>query len=164
MHFTKIKYDGKKVELAWTVQQKSTEITHTLTSSEKPLPALPQALNAFNDFVETLLEVQPGWMDNAKVTGLSINTEEDGRSGLVVTSQRKLADTNAPLVINTPHLREPTKLGEEGPGFLPDGVMDLVDYAERAAEDFVKGKRSQGNLFDEPAKKDEPVLAGATAD
>jgi hypothetical protein len=168
MNFTKIKYDGKKVELHWNEKRpKGTDLTHTLTSTEPPAPEMRKALDKFDSFVEELLEVPSIWMDSLTVTGLSINEEEDGRQGLIITSQKKLAGANAPLVINTPHLREPTKLGEEGPGFFIDGMSEATTTAEEAAENFVKGKRAQRSLFDEekPAdKKRQLELAGTGAE
>lgn len=164
MQFTKIKYDGKQVELAWTEKKKSTEIIHTLSSKEQPDIELPNALAGFADFVERLAEVPHAWMRNVRVTSVSINVEEkDGRLGLVITSQKKLADANSPLVVNTPHLRQSVKLGEEGVGFFLVGMEDAIDRAERAAQGFVGGKRTQTNLFDSAPKKSEPELAGATS-
>jgi hypothetical protein len=162
MKFTKIKYDGKKVELSWNEKsKKGTEISHTLTSTEAPAIELKNALNAFERFVEDLLEVAPQWMLTLKVTGLSINEEEDGRAGLVITSQKKLSGANAPLVVNTPHLREVVKLGEDGPGFFLGGMAEAIDEAATAATAFFNGKRAQRTLFDSASETKKPELVGA---
>jgi hypothetical protein len=135
MKFFKIKYNGEKVALSWTEHKLGgTEIEHNLHSGQTPAPDLPAALKKFERFVEELLEVPADWMNTLKVTGLSINEEEDdGREGLVITCQKKLASTNGPLVVNTPHLREPVKLGEEGPGFFLDGMAEAIETANNAA-------------------------------
>jgi hypothetical protein len=166
MRFTKIKYDGKQVELAWSEKKKSTEIIHTLSSKEQPDKELPEALNAFAEFVERLCEVPKAWMRTVKVTSISVNVEEkDGRLGLVITSQKKIADANSPLVINTPHLRQAIKLGEEGPGFFLYAMEEAIDRADRAAQGFAAGKRAAPSLFDSGISESKSrELAGATAE
>lgn len=156
MKFFKIKYNGEKVALSWTEHRPGgTEIEHNLHSGQTPAPDLPAALKRFEPFVEELLELPHEWMDTLKVTGLSINEEEDdGRAGLVITCQKKLAGANGPLVLNNPHLREPVKLGEEGPGFFLDGMDTAIESANNAAQGFVQGKRAQKDLFEEDAPKD----------
>lgn len=149
MNFTKIKFNGEKVSLSWTEKKSGgTEIEHNLHSAQMPSPDLPAALKAFDKFVEELIEVPRDWMATLKVTGLSINEEEDGRSGLVITCLKKVGAANGPLVLNTPHLRQPLKLGEEGPGFFMDGMEGAIESADRAATGYVDGKRAQRNLFD----------------
>lgn len=64
----------------------------------------------------------------------------------MVTCLKTLATTNAPLVLNTPHLREDDG---ESPGlFLPDAMATLLDRAKQAAERFMQGDRAQLNLLD----------------
>jgi hypothetical protein len=165
MRFTKIKYDGKQVELAWSEKKKSTEIIHTLSSKEQPDKELGDSLSAFADFVERICQLPHAWMANVRVTSISVNVEEkDGRLGLVITSQKKLIDANSPLVINTPHLRQALKLGEEGPGFFLVAMEDAIERAESAALGFVQGKRMQASFFDPAASKTESrELVGASS-
>ncbi|MDB4871991.1 MAG: hypothetical protein JWL97_2995 [Gemmatimonadales bacterium] len=169
MKFFKIKYNGEKVALSWTEHRVGgTEIEHNLHSGQTPAPDLPAALKKFERFVEELLEVPADWMLTLKVTGLSINEEEDdGREGLVITCQKKLANTNGPLVVNTPHLRAPIKLGEEGPGFFLNGMEEAIAEANRAAQLFVEGRRAQKELFEVTLTKDmkhQLELSGAPTD
>lgn len=70
----------------------------------------------------------------------------DGRRGIVVTCLKKLEQTNAPLVLNTPHMREDTD-GTGGAGFMPGEWLGLIESAERAAEAYIEGKRAQKDLF-----------------
>lgn len=163
MRFSKIKYDGKQVALVWTTKKPKAggateEVVHHLTCGEHPVPAFARALQAFVPFVLTTLELPRDYGEGVKVTGLSINEEEkDGRLGLVATCQKKLELTNAPVIFNTPHLRE--RLDEEmDAGFLPSSVVDLIDAASNCAHRYVEGERQQATLFDQ--QQAEPEHAG----
>lgn len=165
MKFSKIKYDWKKVELSWTTKEKGAEIAHHLTSSARPAPAFTGAMRRFVPIVLSLLELPDSYDDGLQVTGISLNVEEnDGRRGVVITSQKKLEAANAPLVLNTPHLREPVKDEEvDQPGFFPDEMEDAITHAERAASEYLEGKRAQGDLFGKGADGAEertPVATG----
>lgn len=165
MKFSKVKYDGKKVELSWTTKEKGAEIAHHLSSSSRPAPEFTGAMRRFVPIVLSLLELPDSYDDGLQVTGISLNEEEnDGRRGVVITSQKKLEAANAPLVLNTPHLREPVKDEEaDRPGFFPDEMEDAIAHAERAASEYLEGKRAQGDLFTKgETRTDErtPVPAG----
>jgi len=130
--FQKIKWNGSEVKLAWTTGNPfGVEFEHTMRSKEAPHPELDERFRAFVPHVLKLLELPESYDEKFRVTGLSINTEEDGRCGLVVTCMKGIADANAPLVINTPHLRE--RMDEEGVGFLPGEMLDCLADVERAA-------------------------------
>jgi hypothetical protein len=158
MRFSKIKYNGAAVELQWVVGKEfqTAEVKHVLKSIEPPAPQLLESLNAFLPFVAQLLELpevelgQPTFMDEVWVSGLALNEEEgSGRRGIVITCRKPLKGARAPLIFNTPHLREDLDL--EGPGFMLRGMMDAIEDAERAAQAFVNGERAQGELFDREA-------------
>ncbi|MGK2935224.1 MAG: hypothetical protein ACSLFE_08280 [Gemmatimonadaceae bacterium] len=150
MDFAKIKVTNDGVELKWGGERDDgTELVHDLKSHDQPAEDLRQAMTAFRAYVQKLLGItSEEWVSDLVVTGLSINTEKDGRRGLVVTCMKKLADANSPLVLNTPHLREPVDdITDSGPGFFIDGTIELIRAAERAAEAYLQGKRAQGDLF-----------------
>lgn len=149
MKFSKIKWDGATVELQWTTKlDGGGEVAHSLKSMDTPRPEFISAMQAFVPEVLELLELDgAGWDDELTVSGLSINEEEDGRRGLVCTCRRALTIANAPLILNTPHLRE--RRDEEGEsGFLPDELLTLVGRMEGEAQLYLKGKRAQADLFD----------------
>lgn len=134
--FSKIKLDG------------GGEITHTLKSTEAPRPEFVAALRAMVPHVLKVLELErAGWEDTLTVSGLSINEETDGRRGLVCTCRRSLDIANAPLIVNTPHLREDIDGGGDK-GFLPGKMLSAMLGVEIEAEYYLKGKRAQADLFD----------------
>lgn len=153
MRFTKIKWNGKEVVLAWTTKSGADTIRHTLDSFERPRQEFDDALQAFVPEIVQLLELPTAYAEELKVIGLSINYEEGDRAGLVVTCLKNLAEFNAPLVLNTPHMREPD-FDDENPGQMSDTVLQLLGRAQGAATRYVEGKREQGDLFEaesEPA-------------
>lgn len=160
MRFTKIKFVGTKVELAWTTKKLHQEVEHRLTSSQAPAQPLLAALEAFRDPVLRLLELPLRYGDGLRVQSLSINVEEkDGRRGLVVTSLKEIASAHSPLVLNTPHLRE--RMDEETEkGFLPEEWLRLLEDAESGATRYVNGERAQSDLFADAARNREPAHAG----
>ena len=161
--FSKIKFDGVVVELTWTTTlDGGGEIVHTLKSTDAPKADFAEALRAMVPHVLDVLELDGcGLEDAVAVTGLSINTEEDGRRGLVCTCRRPLDIANAPFVFNTPHLRE--FVGDDTlKGFIPDKMFAAMEAVERAAGDYLKGKRGQGDLFEDLAPKADSGISSVT--
>lgn len=147
MKITKIKRQPNSVTITRVDAQGPNETEITLRSFEQPAASFDDALRAFVDLVLTLLKLPDAYRENFRVTGLSVNYEEaDERMGLVVTCQKQLPDANAPLVLNTPHLREPIE-GETGPGFFIAGWESALDTALGEAVKFVNGTRAQRDLF-----------------
>lgn len=153
MRFQKIKYNGSQVVLRWVTKKLGgDEIEQEVRSFQTPHPEFVSAMRAFILPALELLELPEDYDEGLTVTGLSINEEEDGRLGLVVTMQKKLAGANAPLVLNTPHLRQ--LMDEEYDGnFLPDEMLLAIEAAERCAKNFIDGKRAQADMFEPDSKE-----------
>lgn len=147
--FTKIKDDGKQVQLIYLEARGTAEVEVRLTSKERPRPAFTHALAAFAPLAIDLLEVRWSASELA-VTGLSINKEEgDGRDGMVLTCRKRCALAKSPLILNTPHLREPVKPEErDQAGFMPGPWLLALRHAREEAQRFVDGARAQAELFD----------------
>ncbi len=147
MHFTKIKDDGKQVTLRWDTAKGETVVHHELESRERPAAEFRAVLADFVMPVLDLLQLPPEYAHEFAVVGLAINREEkDGRLGLVVTCFKKLEETNAPLVLNTPHLREYVD-GDPDGHYLPSVMLRRIKRAELAAEHYVDGTREQLSLL-----------------
>lgn len=144
--FQKVKWNGTEVKLVWSTSSLVAEVEHSLRSFQAPHQDFVDAFRAFIPLVLELLELSDEYASDFKVIGFSINTEEDGRLGLVVTCAKQLADANAPLILNTPHLRERND-EETTVGFLPDRWLDALSDVQSAAEAFLEGRRAQGDLF-----------------
>lgn len=157
LRFKKIKYNGEKVVLHWTTSKVMEEVAHELISTQTPHPRLVDTLAAFVPEVLDLLELPADYDVGLRVVGLSINTQEDGRRGLVVTCLKALEGAQGPLVLNTPNLPEPGDDAQQPS--LPSTMLRLMERAEREAEAFVNGKRAQVDMFAD-ADEREPATAG----
>lgn len=151
MKITKIKYDLTTVEISWKdTGFGGTETVHTQTSRQRPSPKFVAAMQAFVPIVTDMLRLPEGYEVGLRVQSLSVNYEEgDGREGLVVTSLKDLKEAfNAPLVLNTPHLRAVVEDEEDGrAGFMTSELAVALDHAKAAAEAFVNGEREQVDAF-----------------
>lgn len=156
MKFSKIKFNGYRVELIWSTRAPgSLDETETkLSSGAAPRPEFVAAFNAFKPLALDLLEL-PEYGEGFIVTGLSINEEDnDGRGGLVITSMKTLKQANAPLVLNTPHLREPVDDNQDGAaGFYTEGMSGALATMLGEAKRYVNGERAQQELALEEGKK-----------
>lgn len=152
-NFTKIKNTGKSVAIEWstkrtTASKAEEHQSHQLECPERPRPAFDTALQTFLPFLLRILGAPVEWSDNTKVTGVSLNKEEDGRRGLVLTATRKCPFGAAPIALNTPHLRESQDATKEkGALFWLPGMDEAVDQMIHEAEKYLEGDRAQGELF-----------------
>lgn len=158
--FTKITSNGKAIAIHWISRRKTAsdadeQHNHQLECPERPRPAFETALQAFLPYMLTILGAPDEWRTNTRVTGISINKEEDGRRGLVITASRKCPYGAAPIALNTPHLREAKdEAKEKGANFFLGGMADAIDAMCVEASAYLEGDRAQGELFGEskPAK------------
>lgn len=150
--FTKIKSTGTRVELRWVTSERGAEHEHHVKSEEEPRPELTDSLNGFRSAVMELLGLEDTAFDEGLVvTGLSVDTGEDGRRGLIITCRKALEHGHGPLVFNTPHLREPAEDAEDGSatdaaGLWLPGMAAALARAEAAATGFLAGERAQLDL------------------
>lgn len=158
MRFTKIKNSRLNITLEWETKAGDVDvIKHSMTSYSRPEPEFTEALQAFVGPVMNLLELPSGFDEDLEIIGLSINYEggwEDDelpRRGLVVTCLKKLDRAYAPLVLNTPHLREFMEGDPDGDDnhYLPPEFLSRLHEIQMRARRFIDGKREQGDLFDQ---------------
>lgn len=79
-----------------------------------------------------------------RATGVSLKHDEERGIGCVITLRKAISAAPTPLVLNTPFLAE---LDKHHP--LPPAIVQQLDTIQAAAEDYVRGKRAQGDLFEE---------------
>ena len=172
MRFMKIKYDGEKVRLEWETERKrirqdgseATDRTqHKLVSDDQPEDGFTRALDAFREVVLRILELPDAYGEGLSVRGVSLSYTDEDRMGCVVTCLKELAATDAPLVLNTPHLME-LDLDNPEQAAMPAEMEEAIEALCEAAERYVEGHRAQGDLFagaEEVAGQRELVGAGA---
>jgi len=145
--FTKIKANGKTVELAWSEKRITGDLVeHRYTSAQGPRPEFVKALQAFIGFVIEVLELPESYEVGLKVISVSISEGENTGNGLVVTALKEVDAAQGPAVFNTPFIPK-VATSEEAPAF-PGSVLRLLAELEREATLFLEGKRAQQDLFE----------------
>lgn len=165
MRFTKIKVGKEAVELAWTfTDANGATLSTQLTHADKPAPELIEALQAFKPWAMDLIEAPESWLDESRVSTLSLNEEKTGKTrGLMVSMVRPIPRASGrPLSLTTPHVREEGENTAAGAtGVYGDDVVAMIASAEKAAEAYVKGDRAQAEIF--PTDSSNPVEGAAKA-
>jgi hypothetical protein len=147
--FTKIKHKAGETILEWTDSSEHESVVHSLRSHEDPRPEFLTALQALTSVVLSLCELPLDYGTDLKITGVTITDHETLGRGTVITALKKLTRSQAPLVLNTPHITEtgshenaPTLFGRE---------LDLLEQLQEEASRYLKGERAQQSLFDQKA-------------
>lgn len=151
--FTKIKYDGSKVRIEYEVERKDggDADEYAMHSGDRPRPEFDQALQALTVDVVTICELIPSDVDRLKVRGVTL-THTNGILGACVTALKELKGSNAPLVINTPHLPEsPYSDGDDLSPVMPSGMAARLEAVMMEGERYLDGERAQSTLFSQPA-------------
>lgn len=143
MDFTKIKRKDGAVLLEWTTTNGDDSRRTTLTSTDEPEPEFTDALQAMALHVCRLLDLPDEYAEGMTVSGVSISRNDHQGRGIVVTCLKTLGKTNAPLVINTPHLPEENEHGPE----IPSDMLRALDELEARAVRYHNGHRMQADLI-----------------
>jgi len=151
----KVKVSKSETSIEWVTREgvsQQTEHEHRLKSTELAAPSFYTALARFIPPVLRLLELPPAYGEGLQVSGVTFVVQDNGTHGLVVTCLKTLADTNSPLVLNTPYLPEDAE--GEAP-ILPTAMVAAAKQLEQEAQAFITGTRAQGDLFagDKAAQK-----------
>jgi len=121
--------------------------TITFESTDAPLPELNAALQKMVDHVVAIAEFPVGWRGDIKIIGVTCTYSNDVQ-GLVITARRELENSNAPLIVNTPHFtREPyNEDSEDDIGIFSSECGDDLDALEVQVFGYVDGDRAQKQL------------------
>lgn len=160
MKFKSIKIRDGKVTLAWESHpegDEATVFTGRLISKDEPEKEFFDALEALGPHVLWICGLPKEYGAGMEVTGVSIQRGSEDRMSAVITAKKTVENANSPFNISTPKLYEPD-MDEEG-AHLPKGAVETIDRLQEMAERFVKGHRSQGDLFErEDAEEPKPEL------
>jgi hypothetical protein len=124
------------------------EIIHK--SAERPHEDFEQAFVALIAHAREILEWPPSYAEGRiRITGASFSESEDGVEGAVITGRVELEEADAPFVFNTPHLPF-DQYSETGCSkLMPTQAQAALGTLRVEAELFMRGKRAQGDLFNE---------------
>jgi hypothetical protein len=149
--FTKIKYDGTKVRIEYTVEREKGKAPdeYALVSCDSPLPSFSEAIGALTDDVLAICELPEEQRHKIKVRGVSL-THTNDVLGACVTALKAVRAANAPLVLNTPHLPQTGYSDNADEPVMPDGMAERIAAVCAEAQRYVDGERSQASLFGVP--------------
>ena len=148
MRITKVKYDGAKVRIEYEKKRPDEQYDEfTLSSLDSPTQPFRDALNALAMDVVGICELDAESLDKLTVRGVSFTYTND-ILGACITALKRLKTSNAPLVLNTPHLPEEAYgEGDSSTPVLDTATVDRLHELALAAERYIEGERAQGDLF-----------------
>lgn len=158
----KIKVKEGTYFFKWEVFRRDTNNwdQHTLTCKDIPRPELLQRLRALAYHVAAICEfnMQRYEIEKIIISGISLSYGDDGNRYLVITAQRHLEYSKAPLIINTPARPEQSEGVAVSEEFCwSAALMEDIDALEKEAWEYIDGNRAQQKLdFDGEDKSEKP--------
>ena len=150
----KVKWDGKRVQIKYSLTDGTDDGVFTLDCTEAPRPAFCNALSGLGKHVAVICDMPSDWGKNLIVRGVSFSWRND-IMGATITALKPLSARLAPLVINTPHAPESPygSAGEDDSSgdscLLTPALTKALGKLLDEANQYVDGKRAQGKLFGE---------------
>lgn len=149
MRIRKVKLLNGKTLIDYEVRSKCNhEIwdKFSLVSNDEPLPEMTIALKSLAPFVCEICELPPEWDANVVVyaASLSYHGEDSVFSGAIISARKIPTTGGSPFGFNTPHRPITSKNPD---AMLPPEAVNLLNEVCDHAEDFLKGKRKQQEMF-----------------
>ena len=153
MRIKKIKMTREgKIQMEYEVKNpKGGSDEFSFSCADEPKPSFIVALNDLKPDVLEMCELPDDYLDRIRVSGVSFSYGgENETMGAVIIASMVLYKSNVALNLNTPHKTEDFygETGDEKQLLNPKCVSRLNRLVEEA-EDYVKGIRAQGNLFNQ---------------
>ena len=153
---TKIKVKKGVYYFAWEVFQASTNNwdQHTLSCKDQPRLELLERLQVMANHVTEICEFGEWETKKLIVSGVSLGYSDKGNCYLVITAQKALEYSKAPLIINTPARPATPESDAESQEFCwSDELTADIDALEQEAWKYIDGERAQMTLDFEGEKK-----------
>jgi len=154
----KILKDGG-VSIKWERPNGSSMDEYQIRCWDEPDVGLVKAMAVLREDVIEMCELKDD-PDLVFVKGVSFSYGGDNDTmGAVITAQKKLIKSNAPLMINTPHKsEEPYAEGAGGDLLSPECVQRLYDL-QGVVGKYIDGERAQQTMFKDGLKESKEELA-----
>ena len=127
---------------------------YTMACSDLPRPEFIDAMKALIQDVVSLCELpDKDAEDRITVRSVTWSYSDEDIQGAVISAQRKLYNSVAPMNINTPHKPyQPYNETCEDPDpdmILPEDTIERLDKLEEECQYYIDGDRAQMKLFEE---------------
>jgi len=146
MQITKIKRSKGLTTVSWETTQLGDTTAHTLTSSRAPTVGFLLAFDALAAYAREICEFSEDMSGELRMSGVTLTHGDD--LGIVITCLRDVSGSEAPMVINTPHLLN------EG---WPAGLSTAVSRLQEQVMLFVAGQGDQRDMFEAKHEADAPA-------
>jgi len=148
MQIDKVKYDGIYVTIVHHEGTKDNPTSETtMRSKDAPVPEFVNAFAALRQDVRSITELDVD-ISRLTVRGVSFSDTSD-IMGATITSLYELRDTDAPLILNTPHKsEEPYSEGGDDSKCLAPETCERLETLRQCAMDYVLGTRAQISMFE----------------
>ena len=149
MKITKVKYDGSRVRIEWTIGDTDDPDKHSLDCRQAPKQEFVNALTALVPSVVAICELPDDYVVGIEIRGVSFSWAKD-IMGATITALKTLNDSDAPLVLNSPHKpSEPYSETGDNRNCLSAATVVALEEVLMEAERYVEGERAQGSLFED---------------
>lgn len=144
--------DGTVLILDISGQGTANEIETTHKIYAEPHKDFSDAMDALVAQARDILDWPASYAQGRiRITGVSFSFSEDTKvEGAVMTGLVNVDKADAPFSFNTPHL----PFDQYNPGgvakTMPEDAVEALNILREEARAFLKGKRSQGDLFMQP--------------
>jgi len=148
IRFNKIRYDNKgRVCLVYDEILSDDKVNeYSIKCTDVPRDEFKQSLAALKIHVVNICEIPKKQAERLEIRGVSLSWKH-GIMGAVITALKTLEHSNAPLILNTPHLPE-TSYSEEGEmSCLSSKCLENIRTLMEEARRYLEGDRAQINLF-----------------
>lgn len=153
---TKIKAKKGTYYFGWEVYRDQTNSwdQYTFSCKDMPRPELLERLQVMANHVTTICEFAEQETKKLIVSGVSLSYNEKGNCYLVITAQKALEYSKAPLIINTPaRPAEPESENDSHDYCWSDELADDIKILEKEAWKYISGERAQQTLDFEGGEK-----------
>lgn len=146
---TKIKVKKGVYYFAWEIYQETTKNwdQHTLSCKDPPREELKERIQVMANHVAEICEFPDYDLKKLIVSGITLSYGDEGNCYLVITAQKHLEYSKAPLIINTPARPAEPENENDDPAFCwSDELARDIGILEEEAWKYINGDRAQQKL------------------
>ena len=143
MRFSKIKWNGKKATMEWTVTNGEDREERALRNCpDGPAQAFKDAMEALAAFIPRMIGARKDYADNGlTVTGVTLSQDDKDRRGFIFHCRKDVPSTGAAFNFNTPLIHEAEADAPNAETGLQEDAMGVIERLLIEAKGYVEGNR-----------------------